>query len=122
MSTLLDGISQILATYIKFPYTAGEKTNIKLQSAAWTNFSNLVRHVAIKATSQDEFGYMKGEQFHSVNVKNQVQCVCHMQIELTNPVARWPKTTQDSFIMTNMVGNRLLARMVQDGGFLVKKN
>lgn len=45
-----------------------------------------------------------------------------MQIQLTNPVARWPQTAQDSCIVTNMVGNRLLARMVQDGDFLVKKN
>lgn len=120
MSTLLDGISQILAAYIKFPYNVGEKANIKVQFAAWTNFSNLVRHVAIKATSQDEFDYVKGKRFHSVNVKNQVQCVCRVQIELTNPVARWPKT-QDSFIVINMVGNRLLARMVKDGGILVKK-
>lgn len=40
---------------------------------------------------------------------------------INNPVARWPQTAQGYFIVTNMVGNRLLSRMVQDGGFLVKK-
>lgn len=51
------------------------------------------------------------ENFHSVNI----QVSCDAQMKLTKTVARCPGSMNNSFILTNMVGNRLQAGPMQDG-------
>lgn len=53
------------------------------------------------------------ENFHSVNL----QVSCDAQIKLTKTVARWPGSMNNSFILTNMMGNRLQAGPMQDGDY-----
>lgn len=60
MTAMWNGIIQISARYIIFPYTTVEEANIKVQYAAKASFQNVVRpihctHIAIKAPSQDAF-------------------------------------------------------------------
>ncbi|XP_030004247.1 putative nuclease HARBI1 [Sphaeramia orbicularis] len=120
MPAVWDGIIQISPKYIKFPHTAGDQANTEAEFAVRACFPNVIRaidctHIAIKAPSQDEIVYGNRKQFHSINVQN----ICDACMQLSNIVARWPGSTNDSLILTNsFVGNSLQAGMVPDGWLL----
>lgn len=62
-------------------------------------------YIAVRAQSQNDFAYVKGKHFHSINI----QVICDAQMSLTNIVAQWPGSTYGSFIMqTSSVRNRHL--------------
>ncbi|KAL6473467.1 hypothetical protein MHYP_G00170280 [Metynnis hypsauchen] len=120
MPAVLDGIICMSAKYIKFPHDAADQANIKAQCAAIAGFPNVIgaigcTHTAIKAPSEEEFADVNRKHFHSINV----QIICDAKMCLTNVAARWPGSTQDSYILTNsMVGIRLQAGRVRDGWLL----
>ena len=109
MPTVWDGIICISARYIKFPYNAVEQANIKAQFEARAGFPTVIgaidcTHIAIKATSHDEFVYVNRKHFHWIKV----HIICDAQMQLTNIVARWHGSMHDSYIVSNsFIGNRL---------------
>ena len=92
------------ARYIKFPYNAVEHANIKAQFTARAGFPNVIRaidctHIAIKASSHEEFVYVNRKHFHEINVR----LICDGLMQLTNIVARWSGSTHDSYILSNSI-------------------
>uniref|UniRef100_A0A8C9Z1S6 Putative nuclease HARBI1 n=1 Tax=Sander lucioperca TaxID=283035 RepID=A0A8C9Z1S6_SANLU len=106
--------------YIRFPYTAREQGEIKMQFAAMSGFPNVITaidctHIAVRAPYENKFVYVNRKNVHSINV----QVICDSKLTLTNIVARWPGSTHDSFILTNSsVGNKLQAGAGRDGWLL----
>ena len=124
MPAVLGGIIGLLQQYIKFPYTVSEQANKKAQFAAMLGFPNVIgaidcTHVAIRASSENEFAFINRKHFHSLNV----QLICDSDMLLTNIVTRWPGSTNDSFILRHSsVGRRLEDGAVRDGWLLGTDN
>uniref|UniRef100_A0A8C9Z230 Putative nuclease HARBI1 n=1 Tax=Sander lucioperca TaxID=283035 RepID=A0A8C9Z230_SANLU len=120
MPAVLEGIINIGYRYIRFPYTAREQGEIKMQFAAMSGFPNVITaidctHIAVRAPYENKFVYVNRKNVHSINV----QVICDSKLTLTNIVARWPGSTHDSFILTNSsVGNKLQAGAGRDGWLL----
>lgn len=93
-----------------------EQANIKTQFSARACFPNAIRavdctHIALKASSQDEFAYVNRKQLILSIYKSHI---CDAQMQLNNIVAKWPGSIHDSFVLTN----RLQAGTVQVGWLL----
>lgn len=120
MPAVLGGIFNIGRRYIRFPCTAREQAEIKMQFAAMSGFPNVIgaidsTHIAIRPPYENKLVYVNRKNVHSINV----QVICDSKMTLTNIVARWPGSTHDSFILTNSsVGNKLQAGAGRDGWLL----
>ncbi|KAF1376263.1 hypothetical protein PFLUV_G00209030 [Perca fluviatilis] len=120
MPAVLEVIINMGNRYIRFPYTAREQAEIKMQFAAMSGFPNVIgaidcTHIAIRAPYENEFVYVNRKHVHSINV----QIICDSKMTLTNIVARLPGSTHNSFILTNSsVGNKLQAGAGRDGWLL----
>lgn len=95
-----------------------EKSTSKRNFAVTSWIPNLIRAIDCtlisRALLENELCVYR-KQFHSISV----QLICKVQMCLTNVVARWPGSIQDSFILcSSSVGNRLEAGAVRDGWLL----
>ncbi|KAK0141582.1 putative nuclease HARBI1 [Merluccius polli] len=88
--------------FIKFPATNEECIRTKQQFFDIAGFPNVLgavdgTHIAIKAPSDEEDGFVNRKNFHSINT----QVICDATLRVTDLVAKWPGSTHDSFILMN---------------------
>lgn len=109
MPAVLRAINSLAARFIQFPYEDAQQTVIKMAFYEIADFPNVIgaidcTHVRLKPPSVDDYVYVNGKRYHSINV----QIICDANMSLLNMVARWPGGTHDSLILQNsIVGTRL---------------
>uniref|UniRef100_A0A8C5CNM0 Putative nuclease HARBI1 n=1 Tax=Gadus morhua TaxID=8049 RepID=A0A8C5CNM0_GADMO len=77
--------------FIKFPATDAECIQTKQKFFEIAGFPNVLgavdgTHIAIKAPSDEEDGFVNRKNFHSINT----QVICDATLRVTDLVARWP--------------------------------
>ncbi len=123
MPSVWDGIIGVTQRYIRFPYTAVEQANIKAQFAVTSGFPNVIgavdcTHITIRAPHMDEFAFVSGKHFHSINV----QIICGSNLILINVVAQWPGSAHEpSFVLRHSSVRSSLEAGAAHDGWLVGK-
>ena len=95
---LVDKASQL----IYFSKTAVERRHAQKKSSEIAGFPSVVgcvdgTHIRILRPRVDEFQYVCRKEYHSINV----QAICDRRGEFIHVSAKWPESTNDSFILRN---------------------
>nr|XP_006011388.1 PREDICTED: putative nuclease HARBI1 [Latimeria chalumnae] len=120
LTQFLDALVKRTCQYIYFPNTSQKQQQTKREFCDIDGFPDVLgaigcTHVAIRAPSENETVFRNRKNIHSLNM----QVVCDAKCRITDVVAKYPGSCQDSYILTQSAIYRLFETGWISGGWLL---